>query len=98
MLVYGERKYTLPTEEIAFFLLNQQNIMHAAQAMLKVYNSAEQSVNLPARDVASRGGSLFLCALALAMNEYTSTTWQALLKDCRHHSNCAACMRHNNDL
>lgn len=42
--------------------------MQAAGAMLKLYNSAEQSVNLPARGMASHGGSLFfMCNKAVSM-------------------------------
>lgn len=54
------RKSILPIEKI--FLLNQRKIIQAARAMFKLSNSAEQSVNLPARGRASRGGSLlFIC-------------------------------------
>lgn len=59
--------------------------MQAARALLKLYNSAEQSVNLPARGVASRGGSLFfICNKAVGRSRwlwmYTNSTLHALFK------------------
>lgn len=48
--------------------------MEAARAMRELYNSAEQSVNLPARGVASRGGSLFfICNKAVGRSRCLRT-------------------------
>ncbi len=74
LLAYGENTLCLQKKKtiaFCFFVKPTKNIMQAARALLKLYNSAEQSVNLPARGVASRGGSLFfMCNKAVGRSRW----------------------------